>query len=73
MTENWQFVSLMLSVVGAALGIGTFMWRISPSMENRLGMRIDKLAADHHQLARKVAEPRGEIRGRFGIRPASAD
>ena len=63
MTENWQFASLMLSVVGTAIGVGTFVRRITANMESRLGSRIDKLAADHHQLAREVAELRGEIRG----------
>ena len=35
--------------------------------------RLDRLAADHHGLARELSELRGELRGRLGerSRPAS--
>ena len=36
--------------------------------------RLDRLAADHHGLARELSELRGELRGRLDerARPASA-
>ena len=72
-SEAWTIL-----VVGTALG--GLMWQMLRTLRqdmvrqfSEVRNRLDRLAADHHGLARELSELRGELRGRLDerVRPSS--
>jgi len=70
--EAWTILA-----VGTALG--GLVWQMLRSLRLDLawrfedvGNRLDRLAADHHGLARELSELRGELRGRLDERARPA-
>ena len=72
-SEAWTILA-----VGTALG--GLMWQMLRTLRqdmvrqfSEVRNRLDRLAADHHGLARELSELRGELRGRLDerVRPSS--
>ena len=80
--EAWTILGVGVTLGGLIVTLGGLMWQMLRSMRQdmarRFGeisenfrdvrQRLDRLASDHHSLARELSELRGELRGRLDER-----
>ena len=63
----------LIGILGVGVSLAAFTSVLLGRLDKRLTSRLDKLETAHHQLACEVAELRCELRGRFGLQPATGD
>ena len=74
------------TILAVGVTLGGLVWQMLRSLRQDMGRRfadvsgnfrdvrhrLDRLASDHHGLARELSELRGELRGRFDERTRAA-